>query len=166
MPFTPSPPFGETTISNISLEVKAHLPHDHRFLRHRTCWILETGDELPAQQESKNMRQLNVRLLPVTQPASRHAPTLLLICTSDAQDQANRVSSDATFNLFNWHKNNEGGLWLAEDENDSHTARRMQSHPWIKEESDEEAISEGEDSDNKIDEGFIISWRASIIDST
>ena len=41
----------------------------------------------------------------------------------------------------------------------------LQSHPWITDESDEEAISEGEDSDNAIDEGFITSWRASIIDS-
>lgn len=87
-----------------------------------------------------------------------------LISASDAQENANRVSSDATFNLFNWHKNNEGGLWLADDE---HTARRMQSHPWISDESDEEeGISESEDSDNvRADDGFIKSWRASIIHS-
>ena len=33
------------------------------------CWILETGDKLPAQQKSENMPQLNVRLLPVAHPA-------------------------------------------------------------------------------------------------
>ncbi len=62
MPFTPSPPFGETPTSNLSLEVKMHLEHDHRPILHRTSWILNMGEELPDQQGLKIMPQLNVRL--------------------------------------------------------------------------------------------------------
>jgi len=41
------------------------------------------------------------------------------------QDEANKISSDATFNLFNWHKNNEKGLWLAEGQNNINTIRKI-----------------------------------------
>ena len=61
-------------------------------------------------------------------------------------DNANTVSSDASFNLFNWHRNNEGGLWLTEGFEDIDTVRRNNSHPWIKNDSDEDIISEGEES--------------------
>lgn len=61
-PFTPSPPFGETTMSNLSLEIRTHLEHHHRPMLYRTSWILDTGEELPDQQGSKAMPQLSVRL--------------------------------------------------------------------------------------------------------
>ena len=32
----------------------------------------------------------------------------------------------------NWHTNNEGALWLAEGFEGVDTARRSNSHPWIK----------------------------------
>lgn len=45
-PFTPSPPFGTTGLSNLSLEVKAHLEHDHRPILCSTIWILQAGEGL------------------------------------------------------------------------------------------------------------------------
>ena len=65
MPFTPSPPFGETPTSNLSLDVRMHLKHCHRPLLHRTSWMLNTGEELSDQQDSKVMPQLDVHL-PIT----------------------------------------------------------------------------------------------------
>ena len=62
LPFTPSPPFGETTTSNLSLEIRTHLEHHHRPVLHRTSWMLDTGEELPDKQGSKPMPQPIVRL--------------------------------------------------------------------------------------------------------
>ena len=56
VPFTPSPPFGETAPSNLSLEVKKHLEHNYRPILYKTCWILETGEELPDQRGPKPIR--------------------------------------------------------------------------------------------------------------
>ena len=59
-PFTPSPPFGETMTSNLSLETRTQ--HRHRPILYKTSWILDTGEELPDQQGSKVMPQSSVRL--------------------------------------------------------------------------------------------------------
>lgn len=72
------------------------------------------------------------------------------------------MSGDASFNLFNWHRNNEGGLWLAEGFEGVDTVRRNNSHPWIKDDSDEDIISEGEESDKIKSEDGIQKWRESI----
>ena len=65
IPFTPSPPFGEAPIWNISLEVNAHLRHDHKPLESRTYWILENSEQLPAQEEFMQMPCHNARLLTI-----------------------------------------------------------------------------------------------------
>ena len=61
-PFTPSPPFGETMTSNLSLETRTHLEHHHRPILYKTSWILDTGEKLPDQQGLKVMPQYSVRL--------------------------------------------------------------------------------------------------------
>ena len=60
-PFTPSPPFGEVSLDNINLDIRAHLPHLHEPRWHRTYWILNQGDELLAQTSTLAQRPL-VRL--------------------------------------------------------------------------------------------------------
>lgn len=35
-------------------------------------------------------------------------------CTSQIEDSFERISSDATLNLFAWYRELEGGLWLEE----------------------------------------------------
>ena len=45
LPFTPSPPFGETSMSNLSLETRTHLEHHHRPILYRTSCLLDTGEE-------------------------------------------------------------------------------------------------------------------------
>ena len=65
VPFTPSPPFGETTRSNLSLDVKKHLQHDHRPILHQTSWVLKNGEELIDQRGSKPIPQSDIRLPPI-----------------------------------------------------------------------------------------------------
>ncbi len=67
---------------------------------------------------------------------------------SEAQMKADSVSSDATFNLFNWYRNNEGGIWLDEGFEDAESVRRNNSHPWIKDDSDQDHIVESGDSES------------------
>lgn len=74
------------------------------------------------------------------------------------------MSSDASFNLFNWHRNNEGGLWLVEGSEDVEVTRRCNSHPWIKNDSDEDSVSENEDSEEVIDPNSIHRWRDDMVE--
>jgi hypothetical protein len=62
LPFSASPPFGHAALSSISLDVTPHLKHDHRPIRCRTFWILETGEEEEAQGGPKDMLQVDVFL--------------------------------------------------------------------------------------------------------
>ena len=66
-----------------------------------------------------------------------------------------RIYSDRPISCYrhlfnNWHRNNEGGLWIAEEGADAGEVRRIQAHPWINDDSDEEAYSEDE-SDVSVD---------------
>ena len=76
--------------------------------------------------------------------------------------KANTVSCDASFNLFKWYRNNEGGLWLAEGFEDVDAVRRRNLHPWIKNDSDEEDILESRDSEKKVNQDSIQRWRDGI----
>jgi len=55
MPFAPSPPFGEIAASQLSLEVRKHLCHNHKPIRASTYWVSRTGRLTPAQGASKMM---------------------------------------------------------------------------------------------------------------
>ena len=68
LPCTPSPPFGETTTSNLSLEVRAHLEHEHRPLKCNTYWMLR-GDKRLAVLQDHNMLQFEHRLRTTNQRA-------------------------------------------------------------------------------------------------
>lgn len=46
VPWTPWPPFGETTKNNLSLEVFAHCNHTHRPLSWRVVWRLRSGQNM------------------------------------------------------------------------------------------------------------------------
>lgn len=45
-PFTRAPPFGTTSRSNLSLDIRQHLDHDHRPLRSSAYWVLKSGERL------------------------------------------------------------------------------------------------------------------------
>lgn len=69
-----------------------------------------------------------------------------MLIQSSAQSITGLRSADATFNLFNWHRNNEEGLWLEEAGDNIVKTRLRQSHPWIEDESDEECAPEEDES--------------------
>ena len=52
VPFTPSPPFGETLVSNTSLEVRHHLLHNHKIISHRTFLLSEATHQNQVHQGS------------------------------------------------------------------------------------------------------------------
>lgn len=67
------------------------------------------------------------------------------------QQNADYISSNATFTLFYWHRNNEEGLWLADGtEENLEVVRRLQSHPWISYDTDDECDG-GEDEESEKD---------------
>jgi hypothetical protein len=72
------------------------------------------------------------------------------------------VSCDASFNLFNWYRNNEGDLWLAEEFEDADAVRRNNSHLWIKNDSDENDVLESRDSENTVNQDNIKRWQDGI----
>lgn len=51
VPWSPTPPFGQTLIENLSLEVRAHLGHMHTPLSWMTYWILGSGEKVPATEQ-------------------------------------------------------------------------------------------------------------------
>lgn len=59
VPWSPAPPFGATLVKNLSLEVRAHLAHQHKPVSWMICWILDSGERIPA---SKNHRPVFVQV--------------------------------------------------------------------------------------------------------
>lgn len=51
VPWSPASPFGTTTTSNLSLEVRAHLAHVHRPIPWATYWVLESGEKIQASSQ-------------------------------------------------------------------------------------------------------------------
>jgi hypothetical protein len=64
LPWTPSPPFGSSSISNLSLEVRDHHEHQHRPRAWRLHWILRSGEKIPAGQKVP----LNAPVLSIVNP--------------------------------------------------------------------------------------------------
>lgn len=47
IPWSAAPPFGSTSTSNLSVEVRHHYRHNHRPLWWRSYWILRSGERVP-----------------------------------------------------------------------------------------------------------------------
>ena len=60
--FTSSSFFEKIAITNISLDIKRHLLHDHKSLKSNTYWILETKQLISAQKQSASTNRFIVRL--------------------------------------------------------------------------------------------------------
>lgn len=83
-----------------------------------------------------------------------------LISDSQLDNDANDASGDATMNLFNWHRSNEdGGLWLAEGQEDVQTTRKRNSHAWISYSSDDELGCGSAGSGRRTDFDGIAKWQ-------
>ncbi len=125
MPFTPSPPFGEIAVSGTSLEIRSHLSHDHSLIEYKTYWTLNTTDVLPTQSKHIEISKPLVYLPPIRRRSHCGSPNVKY--SSQVMDTAERISSDATLNLFTWYRDLEDGLWLEEIQG---------KHRWIIDDSD------------------------------
>jgi hypothetical protein len=62
-PFTPSPPFGVTDETNLSIGVRTHLEHSHMPLTYDMYWILENDDRLPGYLAPLSLNPIKVTLM-------------------------------------------------------------------------------------------------------
>ncbi|KAL9098488.1 MAG: hypothetical protein Q9187_009654 [Circinaria calcarea] len=138
LPFTPSPPFGIKDETNLSIGVRTHLEHTHMLLTYDMHWILENDDRLPSYPTPLSLNPINIALMPKI-PVGQ-------IKEHNKIDNDEKASFDATCNLFSWHKNIEGGLWLKGGPGESNEdVRNINSHAWIMDAfSDEESIPDDE----------------------
>lgn len=51
VPWSPVPPFGTTTVANLSLEIRAHILHKHRPISWTIDWILDSGERVQASKQ-------------------------------------------------------------------------------------------------------------------
>ncbi|KAL9065322.1 MAG: hypothetical protein Q9161_008309 [Pseudevernia consocians] len=146
-PFTPSPPFGEIAISDISLEARRHLLHDHKMMESTTYWIFEAEELHPAHEKSEMIERPILRLPPIDRASHDDSPR-----SNRFEDAVDSVSRDATLNLFIWYRCLEGGLWLEENQG---------KHAWIIYDPDEGDAPGDEESNPPSDDSRIRRWQES-----
>ena len=73
-PFTPSPPFEEIAISDISLKARRHLLHDHKMIKSTTYWIFNAEKLHPAQKKSEMIERPILRLPPIDRASHDDSP--------------------------------------------------------------------------------------------
>ncbi|KAK5189048.1 hypothetical protein LTR96_010931 [Exophiala xenobiotica] len=134
-PKTPYPPFGYTKENNLSLEVSAHLYHDHYLQSYKMFWVVAEeegveGEDILAQSLRLSRRSASLQLgkdLPSGKPD---------LFRSEFLADGDYASENATRNIVNWHKDTEeGGIWI--DMGNDHETRKLHMHPWIHRESSE-----------------------------
>ncbi|RAH62666.1 hypothetical protein BO85DRAFT_386175 [Aspergillus piperis CBS 112811] len=125
VPWSPAPPFGKTTVENISLEIRQHLGHMHRPISWSTYWVLNSGKRLPATKQ-RHIHQSQVQR--IYHPSSTEHPNDVPYIEQNAADEQSAV---ATSRLFNWHRSYDDGIWLDDGTGDIETIRRLQQHQWI-----------------------------------
>ncbi|OJJ46846.1 hypothetical protein ASPZODRAFT_151470 [Penicilliopsis zonata CBS 506.65] len=124
IPWTPSPPFGSTSIDNLSLEVREHIGHNHRPRSWRIDWILESGERIPASPQ----HQINLPSCAIHPDGSDEGCEEPQILDREAADEQSR---SATSRLFNWHRTYDDGIWLEDGTQNIEKTRRIHLHPWI-----------------------------------
>ncbi|PIG88745.1 hypothetical protein AARAC_000503 [Aspergillus arachidicola] len=125
IPWSPAPPFGTTSVGNLSLEVRAHLAHIHRPISWRLYWVLNSGERIlaSAQHPLKVIEAFNMC----------HSCSTGDINEMPHPEQyiADEQSGFATSRLFNWHRSYDDGIWLDDGQRDTESVRQLQIHPWI-----------------------------------
>ncbi|KAK2865052.1 hypothetical protein FQN49_003954 [Arthroderma sp. PD_2] len=162
VPWSPAPPFGTTQPSNLSLEVKSHQGHKHRPISWRTYWIQLSGESTPASPRYCLGQTRQAHMIPY-QTSSIVDTDIEAIITSE-RDMADERSWSATSRLFNWHRNNEDGLWLDDGMRTVDEIRQLQRHPWIIDPFDDGGRSERLDKGERprLPVENILEWRDGI----
>ncbi|PYH95906.1 hypothetical protein BO71DRAFT_322170 [Aspergillus ellipticus CBS 707.79] len=156
IPWSPAPPFGVTTVANLSLEVKEHLAHIHRPVSWTIYWILSSGERVPASSHQIG-------------PIGPH--NVYLSCFEGDVDElpdperntADELSGIATSRLFDWHRNYDDGIWLDDGKGDIELVRRLQMHAWIINQfdnQDNESVEEPKQRELPVES--ILRWRETV----
>ncbi|KAH8434867.1 uncharacterized protein LDX57_012498 [Aspergillus melleus] len=124
VPWSPAPPFGATTVQNLSLKVRAHLAHQHKPLSWRLYWMLDSGERIAANESHQLVLQESNMCGPCPAGQTDKPP-------DPERNLADEQSGEATSRLFNWHRGYDDGLWLDEGDGDVELIRRLQAHAWI-----------------------------------
>ncbi|RAK97632.1 uncharacterized protein BO80DRAFT_448239 [Aspergillus ibericus CBS 121593] len=159
VPWSPSPPFGSTTLTNISLEVKEHLEHGHRPRSWQIYWVTKSGSEIPATARY----QINPPKVEIVPCADGKEPCEELQCPG--REAADEQSWSATSRLFNWHRDYDDGIWLDDGTKSIEAIRRMQVHPWIAnpfEDNGQDDPVEDEDNGQQVPTESILDWYAEV----
>ncbi|PYI21877.1 hypothetical protein BO99DRAFT_327433 [Aspergillus violaceofuscus CBS 115571] len=126
VPWSHAPPFGTTTVKNLSLEVRAHLAHIHVPISWRNYWLLDSGERIPAGSQHEIARvEADIICHSIPQGKLRSNLPYHERRLDDEQ------SGIATSRLFNWHRGYDDGIWLDDGQVDIKNVRRLQMHPWI-----------------------------------
>ncbi|PLB50915.1 hypothetical protein P170DRAFT_493067 [Aspergillus steynii IBT 23096] len=125
VPWSPAPPFGVTPVQNCSLEVRAHLAHQHRPISWNIYWILDSGERILA---GENHPAAAIQVHNMCGPGPLDQVNELHFANRDAADEQSEV---ATSRLFNWHRDYDDGIWLDDGSGDIGLIRRLQAHAWI-----------------------------------
>ncbi|PYI06444.1 hypothetical protein BO78DRAFT_315352 [Aspergillus sclerotiicarbonarius CBS 121057] len=155
VPWSPSPPFGSTTMNNISLEVKEHLEHGHRPRSWQIYWVTKSGTHIPATSRY----QINPPKVHIVPCADGEEPCEEFQCPE--REAADEQSWSATSRLFNWHRDYDDGIWLDDGTKSIEAVRRMQVHPWIVnpfEDNGQHDPVEQEDKDPQDHTESILNW--------
>lgn len=82
--FTSSSSFEEIMISNISLDIKRHLLHDHTSIQSTTYWIFEIDELHSAQKKLKRIDHLILQLSSIDRASSDHSFKAKWVTSCDA----------------------------------------------------------------------------------
>ncbi|KAE8331401.1 hypothetical protein BDV39DRAFT_189813 [Aspergillus sergii] len=112
IPWSPAPPFGTTSIENLSLEVRAHLAHIHRPISWRLYWVLNSGERIPASAQHP------LKVIEASNMCHSCSTGHLDELPYPEQYIADEQSGSATSCLSNWHRSYDDGIWLDDGQRD------------------------------------------------
>ncbi|RAL04240.1 uncharacterized protein BO80DRAFT_400647 [Aspergillus ibericus CBS 121593] len=159
VPWSPAPPFGATPISNLSLEVRAHLAHIHIPRSWRIYWNLTSGKQVPA---SATHYLTPVHIDGIHQSYSTEHANEMPYPESE-QRPADEQSWAATSRLFNWHRGYDDGIWLDDGSGDVDAIRRRQRHAWMVDPFDDDSDEEVEETKHReLDVEGISRWKGEV----
>lgn len=129
IPWSPAPPFGSTSLDNLSLVVREHIGHQHKPLRWTMFWTSKSGEKMVAGRPNHPKPPPSIILARAQMDFSTESRDQ---SWNTRERDANDRSWDATSRLFNWHRDYDDGLWMADATRpDIESIRRLQQHPWI-----------------------------------
>ncbi|KAK5221592.1 hypothetical protein LTR96_011188 [Exophiala xenobiotica] len=161
-PLPRAPPFGKTPIRNLSLALREHLSHDHRF----------SSAKFYERLQNNGLREMGKEWTGGTK--SVRLQTFVGETTNDAVFSSYRnnwlsafeISSNATRYLYAWYSRYEDGMWLDEGNGkSSEEIRNLNKHPWMQNlfEEESEGRNSHESPERTLGQPVIARWRDEVV---